>query len=271
MAGRAAPAGSQVARLRHLILILGVGAVAQAGSAQAGAWVQPEGRGQAIVKFEDMRASNGLDPTGATAPLPEERRDASLGLFAEYGLTDVLTMQLKADWQDGQDAFVDYEGRGPVELGLTWQAYRDDANAVSLYAGYASGGEGRNAGYASPGAGKHDWEVRGSVGRSMAGPSDGLWPDHMFVEVQAARRLRDGLPDETRLDATVGGRFGNGWMALGQAYGGAADAGARWLSVEASLVRDFGDWSIQAGWRQTVAGRETPLARGPVLAIWRRF
>lgn len=238
---------------------------------QAGAWVQPDGRGQAIVKFEDMRASEGLDPSGATAPLPDERRDASLAVFAEYGLNDVLTMQLKADWQDGQDAFVDYEGRGPVELGLTWQVHRDDANAVSLYAGYASGGDGRNAGYAPPGAGKHDWEVRASVGRSLAGPGDGVWPDHIFVEVQAARRLRDGLPDETRLDATIGGRLGNGWMALGQAYGGAADAGARWLSVEASVVRDFGDWSVQAGWRQTVAGRETPLARGPVLAIWRRF
>lgn len=218
-----------------------------------------------------MRAADGLDPSGALAPLPEERRDASLGLFAEYGLTDELTVQVKADWQDGQDAFVDYEGRGPVELGLTWQVHRDEANAISLYAGYAWGGEGRNAGYAAPGAGEHDWEIRAAIGRSMAGPENGPWPDQVFAELQTARRFRDGLPDEIRIDATVGGRFGDGWMALRQAYGGAADAGARWLSVEASLVRDFGDWSVQAGWRQTVAGRETPLTRGPVLALWRRF
>lgn len=92
-----------------------------------------------------MRAADGLDPSGALAPLPEERRDASLGLFAEYGLTDELTVQVKADWQDGQDAFVDYEERGPVELGLTWQVHRDEANAISLYAGYAWGGEGTPA------------------------------------------------------------------------------------------------------------------------------
>ena len=60
-------------------------------------------------------------------------------------------------------------------------------------------------------------------------------------------------------------------MALAQAYGGAADAGARWLSVEASLVRDAGDWSLQAGWRRTVAGRETPISSGPIVAVWRRF
>ena len=68
-----------------------------------------------------------------------------------------------------------------------------------------------------------------------------------------------------------GARFGGGWMALGQVYGGAADGGARWLSVEASAVRDLGRWSLQAGWRQTVAGRQTPAAHGPTVAIWRRF
>jgi hypothetical protein len=92
-----------------------------------------------------------------------------------------------------------------------------------------------------------------------------------FVEILAARRLRDGLPDETRVDATAGGRFGRDWLILAQAFGGAADGGARWLSLEGSIVRDVGSWSIQAGWRHTVAGRETPIAHGPVVAIWRRF
>ena len=117
--------------------------------------------------------------------------------------------------------------------------------------------------------------MRVSAGRSLGGPGGGLtagWgPDRSFVEVQAARRMRDGLPDETRIDATAGARIGEDWMMLGQAFGGAADGGARWLSVEASVVRDFGAWSVQAGWRQTVAGQEIPISRGPVLSIWRRF
>ena len=61
-------------------------------------------------------------------------------------------------------------------------------------------------------------------------------------------------------------------MVLAQAFGGRTEDGvASWLSVETSVVRDFGDWSVQAGWRQTAAGRETPQASGPVLGIWRRF
>src|SRR5690606_27351558 len=142
---------------------------------------------------------------------------------------------------------------------------------VSLYAGYASGGEGRNAGYASPGQGEQDWEVRASVGRSFEA-GWGPIPRRTFFEVQAARRMRQGLPDEVRLDATMGTRLGDDWMVLAQAFGGKADDnGARWLSVETTVVRDFGDWSVQAGWRQTVAGRETPQASGPVIGLWRRF
>ena len=270
MAGRAAAAGAQVARLRRLILVA-AGSVLSLGvaqTAQAGAWVQPKGHGQAIVKYDRLKADSGFDPSGDETALPAVRRDARLGLFAEYGVTDRLTLQLKADWQKGEDAFVDYEGRGPIEIGATWQVFRDDRNAVSLYGGHSRAGEGRNADYAPPGVGEHDWEARLSAGRSL-GPRWGM--DRSFVEIQAARRLRDGLADETRVDATAGARFGGGWMALGQAFGGAADGGARWLSLEASVVRDLGSWSLQAGWRQTVAGRETPAAHGPVIAIWRRF
>lgn len=245
--------------------------LAGAGPAFAGPWAQPKGQGQLIFKYEDMRADRGFDPDGALADLPAERRDRVVGLFAEYGMTDHLTLQFKGDWQSGEDAFVDYEGRGPLEIGVTWQAWRDERTAVSLYAGYADGGEGRNAGYAAPGQGDSDWEVRASVGRAFGG--SGRWGSSgSFIDLQAARRMRQGLPDETRIDATAGAHLGDSWMLLAQAFGGQADdGGPRWLSVEASVVRDFGDWSVQAGWRQAVSGRETPESGGPVIAVWKRF
>lgn len=244
-----------------------------AGPVVAGPWTQPQGDGLIIVKAEQMTADDGFDPFGDRVPLPDERIDRVLSLWAEYGVTSRLTVQLKAELQEGEDAFVDYSGRGPIEIGATWQVWRDDRTAVSLYGGYASGGEGRNAGYAAPGVGEDDWEVRGSVGHSF-GPVDRLpWlGDTAFVDVQLARRMRDGLPDETRADFTVGSHLGEDWLLLGQAFGGATDGdGARWLSLEASVVRHIGDWSLQAGWRQSVAGRETPASKGPVLALWRRF
>jgi hypothetical protein len=61
-------------------------------------------------------------------------------------------------------------------------------------------------------------------------------------------------------------------MIIGQAFGGQADnGGPRWLSVEASVVREMGDWSLQSCWRQAVAGSETPESDGPVVALMRRF
>ena len=253
-------------------LTIAMAALLAAGSAEAGAWTRKKGKGQVIVKYESMRAEQGFGPAGQPADLPAERHDEVVGVFAEYGLTDGLTLQVKGDWQSGEDAFVDYEGRGPIEVGVTWQAWRDERTAVSLYAGYADDGDGRNAGYAAPGVGGQDYEVRASVGRSFGG-STGRWSTTgSFVELQAARRMRDGLADETRVDFTAGAHLGEDWMVLGQAFGGLADDdGPRWLSLEASVVRDLGDWSVQAGWRQAVTGRETPRSGGPVVALWRRF
>jgi protein XagA len=233
-------------------------------AAHAGAWPTPKGETQVILKFETMRAEEGFDLTGARAPLPAEQVDQVLGLFVEYGLTDRVTLQAKGDWQDGEDAFADYQGRGPVELGVRVNVWRDDWTVLSLYAGYAWGGDARNAVYAPPGAGESDWDLRVLAGRSFA------WRG-AFVEVQAARRLRDGLPDETRLDLSAGAELAPGWSVLNQVFAGRSEEGGEWANLETSVVRTSGAWSLQAGWRQTVAGRNVPDSRGPMLAVWRRF
>lgn len=246
--------------------------------AVAGAWTQPKGKAQVIVKYEDMRADEGFDPDGRRVPLMAERTDLSMGVFAEYGVTDRLTLQVKADWQDGEDQFVDYQGRGPFEVALVWQAWRTDRGALSVQAGYSSPGEGRNAGYEAPGQGAGDWEVRVSGGWSFSGKKPAkrwrslLSPSRSFVELQLARRVRGGLPDETRADLTIGRHFGENWMLLNQTYAGQTAGGeSRWLQSETSVVRRFGSWSLQAGWRSVTAGRETPAGSGPVVGIWRSF
>jgi hypothetical protein len=95
-----------------------------------------------------------------------------------------------------------------------------------------------------------------------------------FTDLQVARLKRSGLADETRVDVTLGLRPKDHWLIMAQAYAGNADstpAGSRWRKGELSVVRDLGAWSLQAGWRQTLSGRETSADHGPVLAVWRRF
>jgi len=260
------------------LVLAAVASSAPAGATWAGAWTQKKGRAQVIVKAEVMRAEDGYDPSGRLVPLPDAREDRAIGVFAEYGITDRLTLQFKGDWQSGEDAFVDYEGRGPLQAGVVWQVWRNNAGAISLQGSYAFAGDGRNAGYAAPGVGDNEVEVRVAGGWSFDGtvPKSRwrrwLYPRNTFVEFQLARRMRDGLPDENRLDLTLGRRFGERWMILNQTYAGETDnEGARWVQSETSVVRHFGQWSVQAGWRATGSGRETPASSGPIIGVWRRF
>lgn len=237
-------------------------------AAWAGAWPMKDGEGLAILKYENQKADTGFDPDGVEVAM-DPRRDRTLSLHTEYGLTDRLTLQVKAALTEGHDSFVDYRGRGPVELGLRYALLRTDRSVASLYLGAAKDGVGRNAGYAAPGQGDTDLEARFLVGtsRQWRGAS-------VFGEVQVARLKRSGLADETRADVTLGVRPRPRWLVLAQAYAGRAESSpvrSRWSKSEISVVRDLGAWSLQAGWRQAVAGREAPADRGPVLAVWRRF
>lgn len=239
-----------------------------AGAAWAGAWPMAPGRTQVIAKYERTKATQGYDPDAALVAI-DPRRDESLSVFVEHGLTERLTLQAKAGVTRGHDRWVEYSGRGPIELGVRWAAYRDDRSSLAVYVGAAEAGAGRNAGYAAPGQGSLDLEARVLYGRSAS------WKGHeVFVDLEAARLKRQGLADETRLDATLGVRPAKRWLILAQTYAGQADRSpvrSRWLKSELSVVRAVGDWSVQAGWRDTLMGRETARDRGFVLAIWRRL
>ena len=226
------------------------------------------GRTQVIAKYERTEATQGYDLDAVLVSI-DRRRDENLSVFVEHGLTQRLTLQAKAGVTRGHDKCAEYSGRGPVELGLRWAAYRDDRSSLAVYVGAGEAGAGRNAGYAAPGQGSLDLEARVLYGRSAH------WKGReVFVDLEAARLKRQGLADETRIDATLGVRPAKRWLILAQTYGGQADRSpvrSRWIKSELSVVRAVGDWSLQAGWRDTPQGRETARDRGFVLAVWRKL
>ena len=237
-------------------------------AALAGAWPVEPGKTQVIAKYERTTADQGYDPDANLVDIAP-RRDENLSVFVERGLTPRLTLQAKAGVTRGHDRWASYSGRGPVEVGLRWAVLRGERSSLAVYAGAGEGGAGRNAGYAAPGQGSLDLEARVLYGRS------GVWRGReVYADLQAARLKRQGLADETRVDATLGVRPAKNWLFLAQTYAGQADRSpvrSRWLKHELSVVRTFGDWSAQAGWRDTASGRETARDRGVVLALWRRL
>jgi hypothetical protein len=227
-----------------------------------------DGKTQAIFKYESESADEAFDPNGIVVPIAPQDEE-SVSLFVEHGFTSRVTLQGKLGWTRGTGPFTEFDGRGPIDLGARYALFRGPRTVVSIYAGVTFPGEGRNAWYAEPGAGEMDVEVR-----FLAGRSGSLWRRHLFGEVQLARIAREGLPEETRVETTVGWHPARNWLLLAQTYAGRAEAepvAPIWLKSEVSVVRDIGDWRLQAGWRNSALGVETPVAGGPVLAVWRTF
>jgi len=227
-----------------------------------------QGQTQMIAKVERQSADQVFDADGAVQDLGR-REDETASLFIEHGVTDRLTLQAKAGLTRGRDPFARYEGRGPVELGLRYAVLKRPRTVAAIYVGAAEPGVGRNAGYAAPGQGEVDLEARLLLGRSVT-----TRLGEIFSDLQLARLRRSGLADETRMDATLGFRPTRNWLVMAQAFAGEAEASprrSRWIKAELSVVRGFGPWRVQAGWRQTLAGQEIACDRGAVLGIWRDF
>ncbi|WP_421738213.1 hypothetical protein [Caulobacter sp.] len=221
-----------------------------------------------IGKVEAQSADQRFGDDGATGEI-ERREEKTASIFVEHGVTDRLTLQAKAGLTRGRDGSSRYEGRGPVELGLRYAVLKRPRTVAAIYLGAAEAGDGRNAGYAAPGQGELDLEARLLLGRSATT----RWGE-IFSDLQLARLRRSGLADETRMDATLGFRPARDWLVMAQTYAGEADARPRkssWVKAELSLVRNFGAWSLQVGWRETITGREIARDRGAVLGIWRGF
>ena len=244
-------------------------ALAAGGSARAGAWPQAPGDTLLILKFEGADANRGFAVDGRAAPIPH-LRDDDAALYVEHGITPRLTFQGQAAYTFGEDQLIRYSGIGQTQFGLRYTVLELDGGrtVASVYVGAIAPGQGRNADYALPNQGSWSGEFRVLLGRSW-----GWGGRNVFVDGEAARLVRSDLADETHVDLTAGVESGP-WLLLLQNYDGEAETrpvSSRWYKLEGGVVRRFGPWRLQGGWRQTVAGRNTPEEGGPVVAVWRRF
>ena len=170
----------------------------------------------------------------------------------------------------GQVGPFESDGRGPISAGLRWTPYvgAGGREVLSVYAGAIVDGEGRNAAYLLPGQGDHDGEFRVLYGRSAK-----VFGREGFVDVQVAYLSRSAFADERHLDVTIGYEVAPKWLLLLQNYDGDAmtrGPDPRWAKVEGGVVRRFGTWRVQAGYRATVAGRLTAAATASSSAKTRR-
>lgn len=255
-----------------LALAAGVASTPQA--VLAAAWTQPKGGKEVIVSLRRQDSARGFDADGRQVDIVDYRK-TELQAFAEYGLTDRLTLGVQGSVRRLRTANARADELGCFEVGARYRLLARRGWVASAQVSARTPG-----GDADPGAAQKGSPDAELDGRLLAGWSGSAGERPVFFDLQAGLRRRDGdPPDERRLEATAGVRPTARLMLMAQGYG-VASLGAgqgiyeayRYLNLEVSAVYELpAGWSAQAGLTATAAGRNALRERGGVVAIWRRF
>jgi hypothetical protein len=225
------------------------------------------GEGQVIVKLEEERATLGLDGAGQATAIPRQVL-TSVGLYADYGLTPDLSLQLVAGLERSHLGARVMDGVGPCSAGIRYVLARRPGGFFSAYVGATTPAADERV-RRDPAAGQAGGELRLLAGQSLR-----VLGHDLFAEVQVARLFASGHGSQTRIDSTLGIQLRPRLMLLNQIYAGRQEGvspAASWVKVDHSLVRSVGGWRVQIGWRQTLAGRNLPATAGPIIGLWRRY
>lgn len=227
--------------------------------ATAGAWTLPPGRGLAILKSEtDAEYGETLKPV----------EDQAMSLFIERGVSQRTAVELLTGVQVMTVNGMRRTAPGEQAVGVKRQITRWRNVIVSGYAGERVMFDLGRGGLSAP---TSDWreEVRGLVGANFQ-----FWGRSAYVDLQST--ILYAKPDQIqfRHDATLGVSMSRA-MALSLAYRRGEDnrgpIHAAWDTVEATTIRKFGPWRLEAGWRRTQTAPTPTFTSGPIFSIWRSF
>jgi hypothetical protein len=205
----------------------------------------PVGEEQVIVKLEEERAMLGLDGAGQATAIPRQVL-TSIGLYADYGLTPDLSVQLVAGLERSHLGPRAMDGVGPCSAGVRYVLARRPGGFLSAYVGATTPAADEGV-RPDPAAGQAGGDLR-----LLAGQSRRVLGHDLFAEVQVARLFASGDGSQTRIDLTLGIQFGPRLMQLNQIYAGQQEGvslAASWVKLDHRLVRSVGAWRVQIGWR----------------------
>lgn len=241
--------------------------------AMAGAWPQAPGATQLIVSLEPGEAGRAYDASGdPTIPLTAWSENNAT-LFIDHGVSQHFTITGKVNFQDYKTATDRFSGLGSIELGGRWTVHKADDYVLAFGVSAEGLGKGRRNDFDTTARQGTDYDLRAYFGKSFR-----VRGVDAFVDLQAARHLRQYEAGQWRIDATLGLKPSARWMVLAQVFSGETDrrtwGRAAWLNSQVGIVRNFGarqEMSLQLAARRTVAGENVPAVNAVVLSLWRNF
>ena len=243
----------------------------------AGAWTLPEGEGLTISKAEYVTASASFD--GAGNPAPGKFRKLHMEAYAEYGLTDAITLVGQIDYDtswletEGEPAISD--GFGRFSIWGRARLWRGQTDVASIQAGLEIAGDRAGVNLPALGAEPSAVSARALFGRGF---STALGAG--FLDLQAGALFRDeDAPTQAEFDLTAGHWFWDDLLVMGQLF--------TTYSVERRdadpLDYDQTKGTLSVGWRSAetttlVLGASADLAtrrleptRSISLSLWKSF
>ncbi len=259
------------------VIWVALAAALRVGAAHAGAWAQGEGQGLVIVATTFDTSGQAFDAKGRLSPVSYYRK-FELGLYAEYGLTDNVTLVARPSFENvttGGPPPGAYRGIEAMEAGARVQLAKIGDAVFAAQALVKIPGSTNRSNTALAGSTADEIEAR-----FLAGASISAFDRPGFIEADVAWRGRDGgHPGEARLDVTLGLRVTDKAQLLLQSFNatttGAGDAvypAQRSAKLQPSVVYEIAPgWSLQGGAYATVAAQNARRERGVVVAVWKKF
>lgn len=271
----------QFSSCRAAILTAALAVLLWVSGARAGGWPLEPGTGEVIVSFTRLSADKRFDSDG-TKRWTSHYTKLEVSPYAEYGLTNWLTLIGEAAWSRQETEFFGTEyasedvtrlkAGGRISLG-DWQKTRFSLQPIAT-AHLASTSDDPSA----TKSGDIDLELGLVLARS-----DTVWNMEMFSVQEIAWNYRDrGRSAEARADITLGMKPWVGTMLLlkslnttslgSTAVGDSYRANKLAVSYVQALPEDLAPGvSLEVGMEQTIAGQNTVDGTTWRLGIWYRF
>ncbi|PPD44151.1 MAG: hypothetical protein CTY15_07875 [Methylocystis sp.] len=261
----------------------------------AGAWLWPEGKGQAIVTTTFANARNAFDANGRLIQTPSYRKFETR-VYVEHGVTDWLNFV-------GEASFMSF--RGSPNPGDHLDLLIEEAKAgLPLSARGPPGARYEGLGLGSVGARvrlftysdyvfSFETSLRGATrearrfldmrdatqidARLLMGRAVNVFGMSGFVDTQIGYRTRGQNGDEIRMDLSAGLRPLDRLMLMAQSFSAFAPRGGVATFVAAqkfqlSAVYDVTpSVSVQLGGVTALEGVNSPAERGIISALWWRY
>lgn len=255
----------------------------------AGAWTQQPGHGQIILTSSFYRTSTSFDSTGKPQSFDYrgDFRQLITSAYIEIGLTkrDSVTLNEPGEFLDFSNQYGKLTGASLGDIEVAWKHRLNSlksqwvvsSQALVMFPGYAE--------TESPAPGNHQEDIEG---RLLIGRGGSIAKQHVFFDVEAAYRYRNGPPaDQFRSDGAAGIEFGHRLMLLGQVFAikGLQNGQPFTVNSNPNAQSDFDLYKVQpsvvltlfrgvrlqGGWNDAFAGRNTGNGQSVILGVWTTF